>query len=134
MYQTDAATVARAVVGGLGVAIVVGIAWGLLNTLGLGSRPAYDWGFWFSLIMGFGVAEAVSFLAKRRRGPTLQAIAITCVLLGFVISRVVIGVRLLGTFDTARLPNLLQGVQPPTLLLTALFIGLACLIAWRRFR
>jgi putative flippase GtrA len=134
MYQADTAIVARAIVGGFGVAIVIGIAWGLLNTLGLGLRPAYDWGFWFSLLLGFGVAEAVSFLAKRRRGPTLQAIGIACVLLGFAISRVVIGVRLLGAFDTARLPNLLQGVQPPTLLVTALFVGLACLIAWRRFQ
>lgn len=134
MYQTDSATVARAIVGGIGVALVVGLAWGVLNTIGLGPRPAYDWGFWFALILGFGVAEAVSFLAKRRRGPTLQAIAIVCVLLGFAISRATIGVRILGTFDTARLPNLLQGVQPPTLLVTALFVGLACLIAWRRFR
>jgi len=134
MYQADTATVARAIVGGVGVAIIVGIAWGLLNTIGLGSRPAYDWGFWFSLILGFGVAEAVSFLAKRRRGPILQGIAIACVLLGFAISRVVLGARLLGAFDVARLPNLLQGVQSPTLLVTALFVGLACLIAWRRFR
>ena len=134
MYQTDSAIVARGLGGGLGVAVVVGSAWGLLNTSGLGPRSFYDWGFWFSLLLGFGVAEAVSFLAKRRRGPTLQTIAIGCVLLGFAISRVVIGVRLLGAFDTARLPNLLQGVQPPTLLVTALFVGLACLIAWRRFR
>ena len=134
MYQTDSAIVARGLGGGLGVAVVVGSAWGLLNTIGLGPRSFYDWGFWFSLLLGFGVAEAVSFLAKRRRGPTLQAIAIGCVLLGFVISRVVIGVRLLGAFDTARLPILLQGIQPPTLLVTALFVGLACLIAWRRFR
>jgi len=134
VYQTDSATVARAIVGGLVVALGVGVAWGLLNTLGLGPRPAYDWGFWFSLILGFGVAESVSFLAKRRRGPTLQAIAIVCVLLGFAISRVTIGVRLLGTFDAARLPNLLQGIQPPTLLVTVLFVGLACLVAWRRFR
>jgi putative flippase GtrA len=134
MYQTDTAILARAIVGGLGVALAVGVAWGLLNTLGLGLRPAYDWGFWFSLLLGFGVAEAVSFLARRRRGPILQGIAIVCVLLGFAVSRVVIGARLLGTLDLARLPNLLQGVQQPTLLVTALFVGLACLIAWRRFR
>lgn len=136
VYQTDTSTLARTLAGGLVAAIILGGVWGLLNTAGLGQRTAYDWGFWFALLLGFGVAETVSFLAKRRRGTTLQGIAIGCVLLGFVISRVIINARLVRplTLDqfVSQTVTVTQGLRIN--LVTILFVALACLIAWRRFR
>lgn len=133
IYQTDPAILVRAVGGGVVAALVIGIAWGLLNTAGLGRYGlAYNWGFWFSLLLGFGVAESISFLAKRRRGTTLQAVGIGCVLLGFAISRVVISARLALSIslDQALLGTPALGID----LLALLFLALACAIAWRRFR
>ena len=133
MYQTDSSILVRAVGGGVAAALVIGIAWGLLNNAGLGRYGVvYNWGFWFSLLLGFGVAESISFLAKRRRGTTLQAIGIGCVLLGFVVSRVVISARL-GlplSLDQVALVAPFLGIN----LLALLFLALACAIAWRRFR
>lgn len=133
MYQTDSSILVRAVGGGVAAALAIGIAWGLLNNVGLGRYGVvYNWGFWFSLLLGFGVAESISFLAKRRRGTTLQAIGIGCVLLGFVVSRVVISARL-GlplSLDQVALVAPFLGIN----LLALLFLALACAIAWRRFR
>ena len=135
MYQTDTSILVPAIGGGIAAAVVIGVVWGMLNTAGLGRAGAvYNWGFWFSLVLGFGVAEAVSFLAKRRRGQTLQAVGIACVLLGFAISRVVIVARATGSlaFDQQFITRTLGTSQ--SLLLTLLFLALACVIAWRRFR
>jgi hypothetical protein len=133
MYQTDASILARAVGGGIAAAVVIGVAWGFLNNAGLGrfGRGA-DWGFWFTLLLGFGVAEAISWLANRRRGPNLQVIGIASVLLGFVISRVVLNARSLRPLPLDQLLS-----QPQTLgidMTLILFVALACVIAWRRFR
>ena len=137
MYQTDTAILARAAGAGGAAALLVGVAWGLLNTAGLGRYGAvYDWGFWFTLLLGFGVAESISFLAKRRRGPNLQAIGIAAVLLGFVVSRIVINARLVRPLTTDELLNQTIGVSQ-TLhinLLALIFLALACAIVWRRFR
>lgn len=136
IYQTDTSILARAIGGGVAAAVVIGVAWGLLNTAGLDRFSAVNWGFWFSLLLGFGVAEAVSFVAKRRRGAALQAIGIACVLLGFAISRLVIGARLIGVLALDQLANqaLLLAQFLGINLLSLLFLALACAIAWRRFR
>jgi hypothetical protein len=82
--------------------------------------------------MGFGVAESVSWAAKRRRGPNLQLLAIGSVLLGFVVSRIVIALRQTRFITADDLVALLpELIVQPTLLI---FLALACLIAWRRFR
>ena len=137
MYQTDTTILARAAAAGGATALIVGFLWGLLNTAGLGRYGAvYDWGFWFTLLLGFGVAESISYLAKRRRGPTLQAIGIVAVLLGFVISRIVFNTRLARPLTTDEILNQTVGVAQ-TLhinLLTLIFLALACAIVWRRFR
>ncbi len=130
MYQTDTTILGRALGAGVVAAIVVGILWGLLNQAGVGR--GLTWDFWFSLVIGFVVAESVSWAAKRRRGQNLQLLAIGMVLLGFVLSRVVIVVRATQTFSTARLSTELQDlIREPVLLI---FLAVACLIAWRRFR
>lgn len=137
MYQTDTAILARAAGAGGAAALLIGVAWGLLNTAGLGRYgAAYDWGFWFTLLLGFGVAESISYLAKRRRGPNLQAIGIVAVLLGFVVSRVVINARLLPPLTIDEIVNQTLAVSQVLHinLLTLLFLALACAIVWRRFR
>ncbi len=130
MYQTDTTILGRALGAGLAAAVVVGVAWGLLNQAGL--TRGLTWDFWFSLIAGFVVAESVSWAAKRRRGQNLQLLAIGMVLLGFVVSRVAITLRAAQTFSADRLSAQLQDlIRTPVLLI---FLALACLIAWRRFR
>lgn len=137
VYQADGAILLRAVTGGLVAALVIGAAWGFLNDAGLTRYGrGYDWSFWFALLLGFGVAETVSWLANRKRGTTLQAIAIGAVLLGFVVSRVVINARLARPLALDQfLSNplvLAQGLGVD--LLTVVFVALSCVIAWRRFR
>lgn len=131
MYQTDTPILARALGVGLGVALLLGIVWGWLN-LTLVGRVGLSWDFWFSLVIGFGVAEGVSWAAKRRRGPNLQILGIGLVLLAFVVSRAVMVLRATQLLDGAVIASLLQEtITQPTLLI---FLALACLIAWRRFR
>lgn len=136
-YQTDSSILVRAIGGGVAAALIIGVAWGLLNTAGLGRYGAvYNWGFWFSLLLGFGVAESISYLAKRRRGANLQIIGIACVLLGFLVSRVVINARLARPLSLDQVLGQSLGASQALgiNLLTLLFLALACAIAWRRFR
>jgi len=117
--------------------VVIGAAWGYLIDAGLGRfGRGYDWSFWFCLLLGFGVAETISWLANRKRGQNLQLIGIGSVLIGFVVSRVVLNARLsrplaLDQFLNSPLSNA-QYLRID--LLTILFVALACVIAWRRFR
>jgi hypothetical protein len=137
MYQTDTSILARAAGAGGAVALLVGVLWGLLNTAGLGRYGAvYDWGFWFSLLLGFGVAESISYFAKRRRGPNLQVIGIAAVLLGFVVSRIVFNARLARPLTTDEILNQAANVSQllHINLLALIFLALACAIVWRRFR
>lgn len=124
-----------AVGGGLVVAIIIGVLWGLLNRAGLGPRAPYDWGFWFTLLLGFGTTEAISFLAKRRRGPVLQGIGTACIVLGFLISRVVLNFRLARPFSLSDLLGspLIVGQSLGVTLFWWICLALACAIAWRRF-
>lgn len=131
MYQTDSLILGRALGVGLAVAVAIGALWGLLNEAGLGRGNA-TWDFWFSLVIGFGVAEGVSWAAKRRRGPNLQLLAIGLVLLGFLVSRVVMVLRATRLLDGDVLTGILRdAIAHPTILI---FLALACAIAWRRFR
>jgi hypothetical protein len=135
-YQTDSGIVARALGAGLVAAVVIGAAWGVLMEAGLGPRTPYDWSFWFALLLGFGVAECVSLAANRKRGSTLQAIGIGCVLLGFIVSRVVYNLRLprpvpLDVFWSQPV-DVAQYLRVD--LLALIFLALACAIAYVRFR
>ena len=131
MYQTDTTIIGRALGVGLAAAVVLGVAWGLLNFAGFGNVNL-SWDFWFCLITGFGVAESVSWAAKRRRGSNLQVLAIGSVLLAFVISRIAMVFRVTQTLTADYVIELLrQVISEPVLLI---FLALACLIAWRRFR
>jgi hypothetical protein len=148
MYQTDTTILGRALGAGLAAALVIGVAWGLLNQAGLG-RTELNWDFWFSLIVGFGIAESVSLAAKRRRGPNLQLLAIASVLLAYGISRVVIALLSTRSFIANEGYLLLLAIGEPVdfivgpgdypvlfrlLIVHMLFLALGCLIARWRFR
>jgi hypothetical protein len=118
-YETNAAILARALAAGVAAAVALGAAWGRWIDAGLSLRSPYDWSFWFALLLGFGVAEAASWAANRKRGVNLQVLTIGCVLLGVAVSRVLLNAR--------------QGDLRLDFL-QLLFIGLACAIAYVRFR
>ena len=135
VYQTDVSIVARALGAGVVASLVIGAAWGFLIDAGLSGRR-YDWSFWFTLLLGFGVAEAVSWAAKHKRGQNLQAIGIGCVLLGVVVSRVALNARATRPIGLdAFLSRPLEVALDLRLgLVQFLFIALACAIAYVRFR
>ncbi|MBA2595076.1 MAG: hypothetical protein H0V00_00430 [Chloroflexia bacterium] len=110
---------------GIVVAAVVGVAWGF----------APDWQFYWSLILGFGVVEAMARLLRSPRGTDLQAIAIVIVVCGVVLSRAIVAQRL--GVDLSEVNNLRPAVQRALYLRPIpdlLFALLPILIAWRRFR
>ncbi len=88
-YQTSPNVLAKAGLVGLGVAAAVGIVWGFIP----------DWGFYLSMLLGFGVAEAMAKAANYKRGRDLQVIAMALVALGLVISRYVLAGRLGISFE-----------------------------------
>jgi hypothetical protein len=110
---------------GLGVATVVGVGWGFFP----------DWGFYWALLLGFGVVETMVRFLRTRQGVDLQAIAIVVVLYGLLLSRVVLAQRLgvsLGDINdfSAPLQFFLYLRPVPDLL----FAALPIVIAWIRFR
>ena len=110
------------------VAAAVGFLWG--------SYP--DWGFYMSLLMGFGVAESIAKAANYKRGPELQAIAIGCVLFGIVVSRVTIAQLTPGLSINMLLENpgdpFVRAVFHLRLIPDILFMALAPLICYVRFK
>lgn len=118
------------------MALPLGAAWGYFNQAGLRRGAHYDWSFWFALVTGFAVAEAVSWAARRKRGPVLAAVAIGSILLAVVVSRLTMNLVLLSllfsgsvALRAADLGRLLQFD-----LTHLLFVGLACGIGYVRFR
>src|SRR5215204_6542840 len=83
-YPTGSTDLAKAAVAGFVVAILVGVVWGYL--------PA--WGFYLALALGFGVAEAIAYLTRQKRGLDLQVAGWAAVGLGLLISRVILAQRL----------------------------------------
>ena len=90
-YQTPGGTLIKSVVVGALVAGAVGVLWGYYP----------NWQFYLALILGFGVAESMSWVANYKRGRDLQIAAIACILAGVAVSRVVIGMNhpILGIDD-----------------------------------
>ena len=128
MYQTGGFQLARATAIGVVVAAAVGVLWGAFP----------DWSFYTALLLGFGVSESVAWAANYKRGRELQLVAIACVALGLVISRVVIAQR----SDVLTLDMLLNQTTQPgvarafrlALVPDFVFMGVAFLIVWVRFR
>jgi len=138
-YQTSPNALARAGGVGLAVAVAVGVLWGYIP----------DWGFYLSLLLGFGVAEAMAKAANYKRGRDLQIIAMALVALGLVISRYVLAERFGITADQINrldefvfTPEVLNeyggGVRVTDImrlrLVDLLFGAIPFVIGWIRFR
>jgi hypothetical protein len=128
-YETQASMLIKASVVGALIAGAVGVLWGYYP----------NWQFYLALILGFGVAEGMSWAANYKRGFDLQVAAIACVMLGIVISRVVIaqtnpfGLGLDNLLNDALNPLVSQVFQI-RLIPDIAFIVLAALIPFVRFR
>jgi hypothetical protein len=86
---------AKAVLLGFAVALGVGVIWGFLP----------NWGFYLSLVLGFGVAEAIAWAAGQKRGLDLQIAGWVAVVVGVLVSRAVLASRLDYTWDEINAMN-----------------------------
>ncbi|MGI8474978.1 MAG: B-box zinc finger protein [Thermomicrobiales bacterium] len=124
-YRTDGGNLLKAAAAGLGVAAAVGVLWGYF--------PA--WQFYLSLLIGFGVAEAMAGPAKAKRGRDLQVVGIAAVLIGVGIGRTIVTNRLHLTWaDVSAYSPYVKNVVYLRPIPDLLFVGLAALIVWYRFR
>ena len=127
-YRTDRSTLVKSALIGIGAALVVGVLWGIF--------PA--WNFYLALALGCGVAETTAWAAKYKRGRDLQVVAITCVVLGLVVSRLVMVqqnpfLSLGDLLNNATNPAVIEQFQL-RILPDALFAGLAIVIPFVRFK
>ena len=124
-YATPGSSVIRAVALGLAVAVLFAGLFALI--------PA--WNFYLLLGLGFGVAEAMAWAAKNKRGADLQVAGIAIVLVAMALGRVLLATRLNISWDevnafTPRTEALLRLSITPD----GLFAAIAVLIVWYRFR
>jgi hypothetical protein len=115
----------KAALAGLAVATVVAVGWGLFPT----------WGFYWALLLGFGVVETMARLLRARRGPDLQVVAIVIVVYGLLLSRLILAQRL--GIDFGDINDFGPRVQRALFLRPIpdlLFAAISVVIAWIRFR
>jgi len=124
-YRTDSSTLAKSIGLGVIVAVAVGVIWGYIP----------EWNFYLSLLLGFGVAEAMAFTSKGKRGADLQIAGILAVVLGLVVGRAVLANRYDLTWaEINRFPQYIKDGLYLRFFPDGLFAGLAALIVWYRFR
>lgn len=127
IYEVSAALMVRALLFGLPVAILIGIGMG----------QWLIWSFWWALLLGIGIGEAVARGANERRGGALQMIAALCVLLALGVAfwwnmRTISGLSLAEAGDILRMP--LFRYQLGLTVENAFFAALALFLATRRVR
>jgi hypothetical protein len=139
-YRTGAPVLLRATGAGVLVALGVAVLW----------RFIPDWGFYLSLLIGFGVVETMARVAKYKRGADLQLAAMIVITGGLILSRVFLAQRfgvsvadlnaLSETVLSAEVIDVYGGPVPATTLLRLrlipdlIYLALPYLIAWLRFR
>lgn len=124
-YSTESGTLVKAVL----VALLVGISVGVI----LGYLP--DWNFYLTLVLGFGVAEAMARVSAEKRGVDLMIVGWIAVGLGLVLSRWVLLERLGLPWEVAR--EMRPGVDQLLnlqLLPDGVIAALAFVIIYLRFR
>jgi len=84
---------------GLGAALAAGAAAGALWAFLFPYRVSAFIGLFLGLGLGYTVGESVSWAANRRRGPTLQGIAVVGVLLAYAVRNLVEGAGLFSADD-----------------------------------
>jgi hypothetical protein len=133
-YSTSSDLLLKAAGAGLVVAVLTAIAWAF----------APDWKFYLSLVLGFGVAEAMAKASRNKRGVDLMIVGSVCITIGLILSRVFIAQRMGITWDmTSDLNNLvrdgnsfvsIQNALQLNVIPDGVFAALAYLIVWVRFR
>jgi hypothetical protein len=124
-YRTDSTSLTKAAAVGFAVAVAVGIIWGYIP----------NWNFYLSLLLGFGVAEAMAKAANGKRGRDLQAVGIAAVLIGLLISRVIIAQRLgLSWEQVNQISKPVEDALYLRPIPDGLFAALSVAIVWYRFR
>jgi len=110
---------------GFAVALAVGVLWGFWPI----------WNFYLCLALGFGVAEAMAWASKGKRGVDLQAVGIVAVVFGLILGRVILANRFNLTLDVInQSPPWLDDVLYLRIIPDGLFAALAAAIVWYRFR
>lgn len=123
--RTQGDVLLKAIGAGALVAFVVAVLW----------RFIPEWNFYLCLAMGFGVVETISAISRNKRGRDLMLASMLIITGGFVLSRVLLAQRYGIPLDAVNqlsdpIVRLLQLQAVPDLV----YIGLAYLIAWVRFR
>jgi hypothetical protein len=132
-YRTTSDALAKSAAVGIGVAILVGVIWGYFPL----------WNFYLSLALGFGVAEAMAWASKGKRGIDLQIVGMLAVALGLVLGRVILAQRLGASWE--QINNwgsiVVDGRFVPvedalylSFIPDGLFAALSFAIVWYRFR
>jgi hypothetical protein len=124
-YRTDSSVLLRAAGIGLAVAVAVGVLWAYIP----------DWGFYLSLLLGFGVAEAMAWASKSKRGLDLQLLGMALVAVGLVVSRVLLARRLGIPWEYVN--EMVPGVEQALNIQFSpdgIFAALSFAIIWIRFR
>lgn len=114
-------------------AFLVAAAIGLAFALAFAWIP--QWNFYLSLALGFGVAEAMNWAAKGKRGVDLQIMGIVICLAAMALGRAILAWKLDLTMDDVRafsphVENVLRLSISPD----GLFAAITILIPWYRFR
>jgi hypothetical protein len=135
--RTGVDVLARATLAGFAVAAVVTVLWYF----------GPQWKFYLSLALGFGVAEAMAWVARGKRGVDLQAAGIAVVTLAAVAVRVALAWKYGLTWDQVMAgeqfivsdgTRLVQRSALDLVQLRAipdlLFLALTWVIVWIRFR
>jgi len=94
-YQIGAAFLLRALAASLVVGAAGGALWGLL----LPSRIGAFIGLFLGLGLGYAVGESISWATNRKRGPSLQGIAVAGVLLAYAVRNLVEGAAIFQAND-----------------------------------
>jgi hypothetical protein len=124
-YRTSSNALAKSAAVAFAVALVVGVIWGYWPI----------WNFYLCLALGFGVAEAMAWASKGKRGVDLQAIGIVAVMFGLVLGRAILANRLNIPWDVInQSPPGLDEVLYLRIIPDGLFAALAVAIVWYRFR
>lgn len=124
-YRAEPSVLTRAALFGAGAAVVAALPWLFMP----------GWAFYLTLLAAFGVTEVVSRMADHKRGPELQALAIGLVVVSLVLGRVLLAARLgitwaeVNAFELPVQHDLHLRGRPD-----AIFLALALIIPWYRFR
>ena len=94
-YQLGAAFVMRGLGAALAVGAAVGAVWGFLVPFNVGVFI----GLFLGLGLGYAVGESVSWASNRKRGPTLQGMAVVGVLLAYAVRNLVEGAGVFSAND-----------------------------------